>query len=387
MRKLATSTLTTTAFALSLGFAVVEAPGVAQATHLACGDTLMVSTKLDEDLGPCTGAGLIIGAINVTVDLNGHTLSGTGTTAGVDVGVNDDGFGNVKVKNGTIVGFATAFRAVSVTKIKLSHLVIKGERSYHAIDIADSSRFNVEHSSITVIPLGLVWTKEAMRLESVGRAKIKNVDIDGGSIGVNFACGLCDGTEAPTNGTIEDSTFTGNIIGILVANSTKAEVKDNHVSGGLDCPYGPCHNFGNFTIGNKGISVDSDFGNGGNVVTGTKIKNNHLHDNVGIGIRVKAVATTTTSRIKVEGNLVRDNGSDGILLVDADASKLENNLVNDNGGRGIALTTGSTGNKIKDNGATGNTGDDMSHDPTSTGNDWDDNTCVASSGAEVDCGV
>jgi len=211
------------------------------------------------------------------------------------------------------------------------------------------------------------------------------VDVHGGFIGVNFACGDCDGGEAPTNGKIEHSTFTGQQpIGILIANSTKAEVKENHVSRGLDLP--PDLNpFGAFIIGNKGISVDSDFGSGGNVVTGTKVRNNHVYDNEGIGIRVLAVATTTTSGIEVKGNLVHDNDSDGILLVDADASKLKDNLVNDNGGKGIALTSGSTGNTITDNGATGNTGDDMSHDGTSTGNTWAGNTCGTSSGVEIDC--
>ena len=364
--------------------------GVAQATHLSCGDTLTASVSLDADLGPCASKGFDIGANGVTVDLNGFTLTGTGTTAEVDVGVNIDGFERVTVKNGTIVGFASAIRAVDAKDIKLDHLVISGDRSYHAVDIVDSKKLKIEHSSITVTPIGLVWAKEAIRLESVDDVKIKNVDVDGGNIGVNFACGDCDGTEAPTNGKIEHSTFTGQIIGILIANSTKAELKENHISGGLDCPgtigSPACHPFGPFTIGNKGISVDSDFGAGG-VVTGTKVKNNHVHDNEGIGIRVLAVATTTTSGIEVKGNLVRDNDSDGILLVDADASKIKDNLVNHNGGDGISLTVGSTGNEIKNNGATGNAGTDMVHDGTSTGNTWTGNTCGTSAPAlgEVDC--
>ena len=382
MRKLATLT-GVAALAAAFTLAPAGAPRVVQAGNLTCNQTLTANATLHEDIGPCAAQGLIIGANNVVVDLNGFTLSGTGTTASVDVGVNDDGFNNVKVKNGTIDGFASAFRAVNVEKIKLSHLVILGERAYHAVDIIDSEKFQIKDSSITVI--GAAGFEEGMRLESVNDVKVENVDVHGGFIGVNFACGDCDGSEDPTNGVIKQSTFTGNVIGILIANSTDALVKANHVSDTVDLQAAD-NPFGNFIIGSKGISVDSDFG-AGNTVSGVVIKENHVHDSESIGIRVKAAGGSTTSDITVDGNLVHDNGSDGILLVDADDSEITENLVNDNDGRGIALTTGSTNNDITDNGATGNPDDDMFHDGPSTGNTWDGNTCDFSSGVEVDCGV
>lgn len=284
----------------------------------------------------------------------------------------------MKVKNGTIVGFDSAVRVANANRVQLNHLIISGDREYHAIDMVDSSRVDIKHSSITVtIASSAIWFVEAMRLESIDPLTVHNVDVHGGFIGVNFACGDCNAVEPPTNGVVKESTFTGNIIGILIANSTDALVKGNHVSS--------VNQTAPFAIGSKGISVDSDFGGGGLVVTGVELKDNHVHDNEGIGIRLLAVGTTTTSDILVEDNIVLDNGSDGILLVDADDSEIKGNLVNDNTGRGIALTNDSTGNDITDNGATGNTGDDMSHDGTSTGNTWAANTCGTSSGAEVDC--
>lgn len=341
-----------------------------------CGDTVVADTTLVADL-TCSGPGLIIGADKVKVDLNGYTLTGSASDLGMD---NTGGFEKMHVKNGTIIGFETAVRVEGGANIKLDHLVISGDRTNHAIDILDSSKVSIKNSSITVtIPSSDFWFAEAIRLESDDDVKVDNVDVHGGFIGVNFACGDCNGGEVPTNGKIEHSTFTGQIIGILISNSTKAEVKENHVSGSVN-------QTSPFEIGSKGISIDSDFGSG-NVVTGTKVKNNHVHDNEGIGIRVKAGDSTTTSGIEVKGNLVRDNDSDGILLVDADASKIKDNMVNHNGGDGISLTVGSTGNEIKNNGSTGNGDTDMVHDGTSTGNTWTGNTCGTSAPAlgEVDC--
>lgn len=385
MKKLVTLTAVLGA-ATAMAVALAAVPKVAQAGHLSCGDTLTASTSLDEDLTCGAGSGLIIGAINVVVDLNGYTL--TGTSVGfANVGVdNSGGFDGMKVKNGTIVGFDSAVRVADASRVQLNHLIVSGDREYHAIDMVDSDKVDIKHSSITMAsPLtATLWWNEAMRLESISRLKVHNVDVHGGFIGVNFACGDCDASENPTNGEIKESTFTGSAIGILIANSTDALVKGNHASGTVDVPEG-VHGLGPFTIGSKGISVDSDFGTSGLVVSGVKLKDNHVHDNEGIGIRVKSKTATTTSDILVEDNLVLNNGADGILLVDADDSEIKGNLVNDNGGDGIALTSDSTGNDIKSNFATGNGGDDMSHDGGSTPNVWEGNTCGSSDGGDIDC--
>lgn len=376
MRRLVTLTaIVAFVGAFTLAFAAV--PRVAQAAHLSCGDTLLAPTSLDADL-TCTGTALFIGRSGITVDLNGFTITGD---VGDGAGVNTEGFNAVTIQNGTIDKFEFAVLANGSHRLVLSHLHITGERggpNAHAVDIRNFNNVVIEHSSF-VIPDTSVDFAEAIRLQSGKAVVVENVDVHGGFIGVNFACDLCNGTEPPTNGKVQFSTFTENVIGVLIANSTNALVRENHVSDGVFLDL-----FGG--IDAKGISVDSDFG-AGNSVTGVVVKNNHVHDSEGIGIRVKAVAATTTSDITVDGNLVHDNDLDGILLVDTDDSEITENLVNDNGGDGIALTVGSTGNDITDNGATGNTGDDMFHDGGSTGNTWAANTCGTSSGAEVvgDC--
>ena len=44
-----------------------------------CGDTITADTTLHQDLVNCPNNGIIIGADNITLDLNGHTIDGDGT--------------------------------------------------------------------------------------------------------------------------------------------------------------------------------------------------------------------------------------------------------------------------------------------------------------------
>lgn len=87
---------------LAATLALPGATGVAEASHLDCGDTVSSDTTLDADIGPCDGDGLIIDDDNVTLDLDGHTISGlsgqqqqSGTGAGVLV----DGVDGATVTN------------------------------------------------------------------------------------------------------------------------------------------------------------------------------------------------------------------------------------------------------------------------------------------------
>ncbi|HEV2810870.1 MAG TPA: hypothetical protein VGV93_10810, partial [Acidimicrobiales bacterium] len=56
--------------------------------RLNCGDVITQTTTLTADVGPCPGNGIIIGADNIMLNLNGHTISGTpgpgdGNAAGI----------------------------------------------------------------------------------------------------------------------------------------------------------------------------------------------------------------------------------------------------------------------------------------------------------------
>ena len=75
--------------------AVAAAPAAAKPA-LQCGQTVTVSTKLTRDLTGCSGAGLVVGAAGITIDLNGHAIRGV--NAAGSVGVSDDGHARVTVE-------------------------------------------------------------------------------------------------------------------------------------------------------------------------------------------------------------------------------------------------------------------------------------------------
>jgi parallel beta-helix repeat protein len=69
-----------------------------------CGFVVTTNFVLDDDVGPCSGNGLVAGADNITIDLNGHRVFGTAGAndkAGVYV-LNHFG---VTVRNGTVSNF------------------------------------------------------------------------------------------------------------------------------------------------------------------------------------------------------------------------------------------------------------------------------------------
>ena len=62
------------AFAGGLAFGA----GQASANHVSCGDEITADTTLDSDLVNCENNGIVIGADDITLDLNGHRIDGDG---------------------------------------------------------------------------------------------------------------------------------------------------------------------------------------------------------------------------------------------------------------------------------------------------------------------
>ncbi|MEO5680213.1 MAG: right-handed parallel beta-helix repeat-containing protein [Acidimicrobiales bacterium] len=98
-----TGALASSALALG-GLALGATP--ASASHLTPGPCLTVTTNttLTSDVGPCNGHGIVVQADNITLNLNGHTVTGAKNEA-EQAGVLLDGVSGVTVKNGEITGF------------------------------------------------------------------------------------------------------------------------------------------------------------------------------------------------------------------------------------------------------------------------------------------
>lgn len=101
---------------LAMMLAGVAQTGVASAAPppLGCASVIMVSTTLRSNVGPCTTDGLIVGASNVKLNLDGHKVFGAvtpgGGAAGQNAGVRFRTVSGAQVTNGEVTGFSVGVR-------------------------------------------------------------------------------------------------------------------------------------------------------------------------------------------------------------------------------------------------------------------------------------
>ena len=219
----------------------------------------------------------------------------------------------------------------------------------------------------------------------------------------------------PTTGTVEDCTVEDCFIGILMANTDDAEVKNCKIKDANPTIFGPAApqgiRVGFDEIGVSGITVEdnecTNAGVGILVFAGFEISDIEIEDNV-CNDGNRGILTVLMVDSKVEGNTCNGNTLFGMAFNDSDDNEIEDNECNDNGLRGLVLVFGSDGNEIEgnvcndngqdgislflganvnneieDNEATGNGRFDCFHNAASTPNTWEDNECDTSSGADI----
>jgi parallel beta-helix repeat protein len=139
--------------ALAVAGCLALGVGQASASHVSCGDTITADTTLDSDLVNCPNNGIVIGADDITVDLNGHLIDGDGAEfAGCpegepcDFGVLNDGHNGVSVRDGSVRQFAVGALVFSARHNRV--LGISSSRNLlFGFVIADSARSLVRNSS------------------------------------------------------------------------------------------------------------------------------------------------------------------------------------------------------------------------------------------------
>jgi parallel beta-helix repeat protein len=71
------------------------------ARNVGCGQVLTQSTRVTNDLTDCVWDGLVVGAPEITIDLNGHTIDGKG----IGSGIRNDGYDDVTITGGKVKEF------------------------------------------------------------------------------------------------------------------------------------------------------------------------------------------------------------------------------------------------------------------------------------------
>jgi parallel beta-helix repeat protein len=138
--------LTIAATALLLSF-LATAPALAENPVTACGDVLSEPGNygLTGDLLACPGNAIVISASNVSLKLNGHTIT-CGSTNGI--GVRVTGVSDVQVTNGTITGCGLGVFFSGTTESKITHLTLNGNRVF-GISLIGASNNEITANHVT----------------------------------------------------------------------------------------------------------------------------------------------------------------------------------------------------------------------------------------------
>jgi parallel beta-helix repeat protein len=360
--------------------AVSSASGRALAAQPSCGDTIIVDTELISDLVNCPNNGVVIGADNITLDLNGHVIDGDGTEFsdcppdGVcDVGVVDFDHHGVTIKGGRVREFTFGALVVGARDSRLSRLALK-DNLFSGLLVAAS-----EHSEID----GLSVSRNGLTTDQAGIDLFDSHDLTlagndvfaNGDIGF-FVAGLDDSrfeenslADNPETGILLDhgngntfsrNRFSNNGDGLVVSGHANT-VAGNYVS---DTVGGPDGN--GFGISLEGGTDNVIEGNivvrsrqadirlaafeqfGGPPTVGNTVRGNLVRDSEVDGLLVESTAADTF----VERNIAIGASDDGID-VDSAATTVTGNLAMRNGDLGIEAVPGVTdggGNKARANG-------------------------------------
>jgi hypothetical protein len=135
------------ALATAAALAAVAAPQ-ASAKQLTCGATITRSTKLTKDLTNCPGVGIRIGADDITLDLNGHTVAAAAKRNPKAHGILNKGHDRVTIKGGIVKGFgAYGVRLADAKRNVVRDMQMIG--NFTGIGLVESSNNLVTHSQMS----------------------------------------------------------------------------------------------------------------------------------------------------------------------------------------------------------------------------------------------
>jgi parallel beta-helix repeat protein len=357
---------------LTVAAFVVPGSGQAQAGSVSCGATITTNTKLDSDLTNCPSNGIVIGADNITLDLNGHTVGGDGVPADpadscIDDGVCDLGISNsaghvgVTIRGGAVSGFDEGL-FVRGNENRIQGVATANNSTFGLI-VGDSTRSRIDHNSSV----------------DDGVSGILMFDSSDNRIDHNSVTGTT-GYAMPVFGSshnrIDQNLLTGDQHGILLESSdahegsNDNEIRANRIShgGSIEIDHSSDNRVEENTLSNPGdgillgeaehtlVSDNSvtdagvgfpDAGGFGILFDGADdslVERNAVTGGTGPAIFVTSLESQGTSdRNVISHNVARSRFSDGILVnADATATLLISNIANENGDDGILVDAAGT---------------------------------------------
>ena len=299
--------------------------GASQArAAVECGDTITQDRKLKKNLIDCPATGLIIGAPNVTVDLNGHRLDGVGDSNGGIL--NSAGHDNVVIKGSG--GRITAFgRGVEMNGTAGSR--IRGVKFSNNDSSTSAIGIFLNNSTGVVVRGNRITEMKQVNAAGIVLQGTHETDLIGNEI-TSIAGGASLGIRLSLGST--DNLIDSNVVrgvgsrAILIVDSDGNRILRNRVIRGRD----------------RGVEITEGSDD-------TLIKRNILIRNED-GVLVPASMVGNGTRII--RNVARRSEEDGIEVDIADAA-IGRNLVVNNADWGIEAEPGVTdlgGNRAAGNG-------------------------------------
>jgi parallel beta-helix repeat protein len=341
---------------LALAAFVVPGSGQALASNVSCGATITTNTKIDSDLANCPSDGIVIGADNITLDLNGHTVGGDGVPAGscfeegvCDLGIsNSTGHAGVTIKGGAVRGFDIGI-SVGGRENRIQG-VASANNSTFGLIVGDSTGSRIDHNSSV----------------DDGVSGILMFDSTDSRIDHNAVAGTT-GYAMPVFGSshnrIEQNVLHGDQHGILLEESSDDnEIRGNRISraGGVEIAHSSANRVeenaltdsamllgeAHHTVVTDNSVTDSD-GFVGIILDGADdslVQRNAFTGGNGPAIFVTSLESQGTSdRNVISHNVTNSRFSDGILVnADATATLLKGNTANANGDDGIRVDAAGT---------------------------------------------
>lgn len=301
---------------LALSGATVAA-GQSPPAGLKCGDTITADTVLDRDLTGCKNNGLLIGADDITLDLNGHTISGDGKSRVrcpgdqiCNVGVANDDHSGVTIRNGTVRGFGVGAGAFGARDNRFVKLTASGNRFFGLL-FGGSARILIRDNSASGNPrpdgdgLGVFGSHDVrivdnslsrngqigMHVQESPRTLIKgNVVAGNGDFGILLDSGRDQ---------LRRNRFARNgVAAIQLGAGSRNVIADNRIRGGGE---------------GIGLEKSRDTVVVRNMIVGVR------HDGIRLGMWDPPIASTRTV---VRRNLVIGSGRDGYRVAPRDRSAL-----------------------------------------------------------------
>src|SRR6266550_1203166 len=291
---------------------------LAKKQPVACGQVIMHSIHLRNDLIDCPGPGLVIGANHIKVDLDGHTIDGVNNPAanGID---NTGGFDNVVIRHGTIQQFQQGVQLVNASGNTLSRLTV--QQTFRGIELGSSDHAKIDHNRVTA-------NFDGIHLVSSTGNRISHNNVFG-----NTASAIVLITGSDNNKVDHNKTHNNASWGITSDFSANNVYDHNRVYRNNIAGIEPFHGT-NLRITHNAV-FRNQIGIELYTTTGSVLRGNTVRTSVGDGIHAFQGSTGNL----LVGNSSHRNGADGIDIVDT-GNTVKKNHANRNHDLGIFAAAG-----------------------------------------------